>query len=164
MRRLSACLFVLLALGSISGRALAEELDIRPDEAGDLCDENARQLRVTVAGIQHSEGILTVELYRNEQRGFLRKKGRLRRVREAASEGEHTVCMNLASADLVAVAVYHDEDGDRDLDQKWNKMPKEPFGLSNNPKLRLGFPPIEPSLIAIEPGGADIVIDLREAE
>jgi uncharacterized protein (DUF2141 family) len=164
MSRLIFIGFILAALIHPAGAENAPALDIRLGEAGDLCDPNTRQIRVTVTGIEHSEGILTVELYRDDQRGFLNKKGRLRRVREAASEGEQRVCMTLPAAQPVAVAVYHDEDGDRDLDQKWNKMPKEPFGLSNNPKLRFGFPSIEPSIVELVPGGADITIDLREAE
>ncbi|MEM9837629.1 MAG: DUF2141 domain-containing protein [Pseudomonadota bacterium] len=137
------------------------ELDIRAYEAGDVCDPSVRQLRVTVDDIRTTEGILSVELYRNQQRGFLTKKGRLRRIREAAHEGSQTVCFNVDSEGPFAVATYHDQDGDRDLDQKWNRMPKEPFGLSNDPKLKFGFPPIEPSLVTVPPEGLDVVITLR---
>jgi uncharacterized protein (DUF2141 family) len=142
---------------------------IRDHEHPDACDPNARQLRVTVEGLDGSGGMVVAEVYRNDPKTFLNKKGRLRRVRMPAEvyeqgTGGQTFCLNWPGPGTYAMASYHDQDGDRDLDKKWNLMPKEPFALSNDPELKLGFPPIEPSLFEVGERGADVVLKLRTGE
>lgn len=120
----------------------AAELDIRDYEADEVCELGTGQIQVTVQGVT-AEGILAVELYRPSKRDFLKKASRIHRIRVAAQDGDQTVCFKPQGTGTYAVATYHDIDGDRDLDQKWNGMPKEPFGLSTNPTLKWGFPKFE---------------------
>ena len=141
------------------GVGFVEVLDLRPKDAPDACDPAATQVRLTVHGMAEGRGLLAAEVYRNDQRGFLNKKGRVRRVRVPAQRGAVTVCMDVAPG-TYAVAAYHDEDGDRDLGQKWNKMPKEPFALSGDRELKFGWPDIEPSLFDVPRGGADVDVTL----
>ncbi len=42
-----------------------------------------------------------------------------------------------------AVVVYQDLNGNRDLDTNWMKIPKEPYGFSNNPSTTFGPPSFE---------------------
>jgi len=135
-------------------------LDLREGDAADVCDAAVPQIRVTVNGVE-AYGILTVEVYGDDTRNFLSKEGRLRRVRVAAEDGPQTVCLGVPGAGTYAVASYHDQDGDRKLDRKWNFLPKEPFALSNDPKLRMRKP--RHSEAAFEAGalGADIPLRLR---
>jgi uncharacterized protein (DUF2141 family) len=138
----------------------SEQLDIRADEAADQCDADIAQIRVTVNNVG-SGGILSVELY-HDPKNFLSSKGRTRRIRIPATEEMHIVCFNVEKHGTYAVAAYHDIDGDRKLKRRWNKMPKEPFGLSNNPKLVFGFPKFSKSAFTTEDLGADITINLQE--
>ncbi|MBB4659290.1 DUF2141 domain-containing protein [Parvularcula dongshanensis] len=163
-RRKGAAVAALSAACLASAGLAAQELDIRPYEAPDSCDPYAVQLKITVTGIEAAVGILTVDVYENDPDRFLNKKGRVRRIRVPAEKGSQTVCMTAPPPGLYAAATYHDEDGDRDLDKKWNLMPKEPFALSNDPKLKLGFPPIEPSLFEVTDRGAAITLSLRTAD
>ncbi|SER76360.1 Uncharacterized conserved protein, DUF2141 family [Nitrosomonas sp. Nm51] len=137
-----------------------EKLDIRPYEAPDSCNPDIAQVRVTVNGVG-AGGILSVELYHDPD-NFLYKKGRTKRIRIPATEGQHKVCFNLEKQGTYAVASYHDIDGNRKLDKKWNMMPKEPFGLSNNPEPRFGFPEFSESAFTTDESGADITIELRQ--
>ena len=139
---------------------VAEALDIRDYEAADECEEDVGQLRVTVTNVGEG-GILTVELY-NDPDNFLNKKGRERRIRVPAMPGEQKVCFDIENQGSYAVAAYHDIDGNRKLNKKWNMMPKEPFGLSNNPRLKLGFPKFKNSAFEIEQLGADITVNLQK--
>ena len=141
------------------GTGFVEVLDLRPKDAPDACDEAATQVRLTVHGMKAGQGLLTAEVYRDDQRGFLNKRGRERRVRVPAQRTPVTVCMDVAPG-TYAVAAYHDVDGDRDLDQKWNKMPAEPFALSGERELKFGWPDIGPSLFAVPEGGADVDVTL----
>lgn len=143
-----------------AGSAQAETpLDIRPHESAAVCKSAPGQIEVTVNGVT-AEGILTVELYEPSKRDFLKKASRVHRIRVPAENGPQTVCFAPQPAGKYAIAVYQDEDADRDLDQQWNGMPKEPFGLSTNPKLKLGFPKFESADFELPDVGTNITIDL----
>ena len=143
-----------------NGLLATEALDIRDYEAADVCEEAAKQVRVTVTNVGEG-GILTVELY-NDPDNFLNKKGRERRIRIPAQPGVQKVCFNIQDPGSYAVAAYHDIDGNRKLKKKWNMMPKEPFGLSNNPVLKMGFPKFKKSEFETGQLGADIVVNLKK--
>ena len=151
------CIFGLLASSSILA---SEKLDIRPYEAADECSADIPQIRVTVNNVG-SGGILSVGLYNNPNH-FLKKKGRKRRIRVPATEGQHTICFNHDEPGIYAVAAYHDKDGNRKINRQWNLMPAEPFGLSNNPEQHFGFPEFRDSAFLADERGADIVINLQE--
>ena len=42
-----------------------------------------------------------------------------------------------------AVVIYQDLNGNRDLDTNWMRIPKEPYGFSNNPSTSFGPPSFE---------------------
>ena len=128
-------------------------------ELSETCLPDSDQIRVTVEGVS-KEGLLTVELYEPSKRAFLKSASRLQRIRIPAQNGQQTVCFHEQPAGRYAVATYHDVDADHDLDQKWNGMPKEPFGLSTNPKLRFGFPKFENAAFDVSEGGTAITITL----
>ena len=152
-------LFSLAAL-ALAPAALAEsELDIRDYEAASICEPGTGQVQVTVEGVT-ARGILAVELYHPSKRDFLRKKSRIHRIRVAAEEGPQTVCFEPQAPGRYAVATYHDENANRDLDQKINLMPKEPFGLSTNPKLRWGIPKFDEADFEMPEEGIAITIRL----
>jgi len=151
-------LFILSATFSTSAVGI-EKLDIRPYEATDLCNPDIPQVRVTVSGVGDG-GILSVELY-HDPNNFLNKKGRTKRIRIPASEGQHRVCFNLEKQGIYAVAAYHDINGNRKLNKKWNMMPEEPFGLSNNPESKFEFPKFSDAAFTTGELGADITIQLK---
>jgi len=149
-----------LALVALLPTAFADsELDIRDYEAAAVCSPGTGQVQVTVQGVT-AGGILAVELYRPSKRHFLKKKSRIHRIRVAAENGPQTVCFDAQPPGRYAVATYHDKNGNRDLDQKINFMPKEPFGLSTNPKLRWGMPKFDEADFEVPEEGAEITIQL----
>lgn len=155
----SALIFTLSLLISAPSQA-SEALRIKPHEAPDVCDADNAQVRVTVNGVG-SGGVLNVELY-DDPEHFLFKKGRKRKVRIPATEERHTVCIDLEQPGTYAVAVYHDRDANRKLKKRWNMMPNEPFGLSNNPENLNGFPEFSDAAFTTGSLGADIFIDLKQ--
>ncbi|HHL42719.1 MAG TPA: DUF2141 domain-containing protein [Hellea balneolensis] len=148
------------ASGETDGQArIHPTLEIYANEAADPCDPTKTQVRMTVVGIKKG-GILTLELY-NDPKHFLSKKGRVRRVRVPAEDGPQTVCMTENNTGSYAVAGYHDIDGNRKLKKKWNGTPREPFALSNNPKIKeLRFPKFSESAFDLVPGGTNITLEL----
>jgi uncharacterized protein (DUF2141 family) len=150
----------LIVLITSAFQAHAENaVEVYPDEMNDECRMDLAQVRVTIDDVNDG-GLLTVELY-NDPKNFLSSKGRVKRIRVPATAGSHEVCFDLATQGTYAVAAYHDVDGNRKLNRKWNKMPKEPFGLSLNPKLKFGFPKFSKSAFETDDKGADINITLH---
>lgn len=147
---------------ALAAPAGAQSLDIRDYEAAAACGARSPQVEVTVTGVR-GEGILTVELYEPSERHFLKSESRIHRIRIPAETGEQTVCFDLEAPGTYAVAAYEDLDADRDLDQKWNRMPAEPFALSSNEPLRLGFPRFEESAFDVGEDGRAIRLELQEA-
>lgn len=156
-----------LALGVFSlvcGTALAhhaEELELYPDDAGATCDNNALQIRVTVQNVSH-QGIMKLELY-NSEKGFLMKKGRLRSYRVPAEDAPQKICINVAEPGTYAVTGYHDKDGNRKLKQKWNFTPKEPYGVSNNPRKKKR-PKFDEAAFEVGMSGQDIELILVDLQ
>jgi uncharacterized protein (DUF2141 family) len=152
--------FFLIGIIVSAFASASEQLDIRPYEAADPCDADSAQIKVTVNGVGSAGGILSVELYHDPD-NFLNKKGRTRRIRIPATEEQHTVCFNLPQPGIYAIAAYHDEDGNRKLNKRWNMIPKEPFGLSNNPEQHFGFPEFSDAAFAVDRSDVDIIINLQ---
>ncbi|MBS0298461.1 MAG: DUF2141 domain-containing protein [Proteobacteria bacterium] len=153
---------LIIALGLLSSipAHATETLNIRPEETPDACSARSAQVRVTVNNMK-AGGVLNVELY-DDPDNFLFKKGRKRKIRIPAADGQQKVCMNLEQPGTYAVAVYHDIDADRKLKKRWNLLPEEPFGLSNNPKQQTGFPKFSDSAFTTGKLGADIIINLQQ--
>ena len=150
-----------LAMAQLGGNGTASQtLDIRPYESAADCGASPMQVEVAVNGVEPG-GILTVELYTPSKRKFLKKDSRLHRIRVPAEQGQQTVCFDIPEPGRYALAAYLDEDADRDLDQKWNRMPDEPFALSSNRKLGFGYPKFEDSAFDVGPDGRRMVLDLR---
>lgn len=171
--------FVMLAVMSAPAFATAQDADDESDETpekvlsdigvatgltlydkdkDDTCVPGALQIRVTVHNVSEG-GILKLELF--GENDFLKKEGKLRRIRVPAANGPQKVCINLPTPGEYAVVGYHDKNGDRRLKKAWNFKPKEPYGLSNNPKIKsLRLPKFSETGFSVPMEGADIDIHL----
>ena len=152
-------LIIIMSLLLSTQTSASQPFNIKPHEAPDACNASIAQVRITVNNVG-AGGVLNVELY-DDPEHFLFKEGRKRKVRIPAAAGQQIVCMNLEQPGTYAVAVYHDIDGNRKLKKQWNMLPREPFGLSNNPGQQFGFPKFSDAAFTTGRLGADIVIDLK---
>jgi len=137
----------------------ASILDIRPDEAAAVCGAQPLQVEVTVTNTT-AQGILAVELYEENEPDFLTSRARLHRIRVPAEADQQTVCFDIPSPGVYAVATYQDVDADRRFDRRLF-LPAEPFGLSNNPRLRLRKPRFREAAFTVGEEGASVSIALR---
>ncbi len=127
-------------------------------DKSDYCVPGALQIRVTVHNV-HKKGIVKLELFGEHK--FLKKEGKLRRIRVPAEDGKQLICINLPAPGEYAVVGYHDVDGDRRLKKAWNFKPKEPYGLSNNPEIKtMRLPKFSETAIDVPMEGVDIDIQL----
>ncbi len=157
------CALGVLGAFAVSGAAQAASantFDIRPYEAAAPCGAHALQVKVIIENVT-AQGILTVELYRPSKRSFLKKASRVHRIRVPAQNGEQTVCFNIPTPGAYAVAAYQDLNADRHLDKKWNRMPAEPFALSNKKKLAFAMPKFDDAAFQVPDTGTVIRIELQ---
>src|SRR3546814_11344781 len=80
----------------------------------------------------------------------LKKGARLDRIRVDAREGETTLCLQAPAAGRYSVALYHDENGNKEFDKDFLGIPSEGYGFSKNPGLRFGVPKKEDTIFAAE--------------
>ena len=60
-----------------------------------------------------------------------------------------------------AISLYHDVNDNGKLDTGFMRIPKEPYGFSNNPGFRMGPPKYEPSVLVRDEIEGEILIRLK---
>lgn len=105
-------------------------------------------LSVRVEGIASSEGTLEVALY-DQKKFFLKMQGIYQAKRVPAREGATEFKLQDLPSGEYALAIYHDENGNGELDTNWIGIPKEPLGFSNARLKTFGPPRFEECLIRL---------------
>lgn len=144
-------------MAGAAGGAAAQD----PAHSHASCKGEPREIAVRVVNVKESVGLMTVELYRNDQDGFLNKRGRELRMRFAAKAPATDFCIHAPVSGLWSMVAYHDENANQKFDKGALGLPVEPFGVSQNPKIRLAPPPIEKTLFEVAESGASVEIMLR---
>lgn len=144
--------------GEISQLGLERGLELYDFDKADNCVPGALQIRLTVTNVS-KKGLVKVELF--GEQNFMKKAGKLRRIRVPADEGSIKICINIPTPGEYAVVGYHDKDGNRKLKKAWNFKPKEPYGVSNNPKIEsLRLPKWSEAGFQVPMNGVDITLEL----
>lgn len=126
------------------------------------CTGGPNEIRLVIDGLRDSVGLVTVDLYVNDNEGFLKRAGRVRQRRAAAKAPLTSLCLAAPEPGEYAIAVYHDENANKTFDKNAFGLPAEPWGISNNPKVRFAPPHVEEALFPVDPeAGAAVVIKLN---
>ncbi len=142
----------------ISQLGLERGLELYDRDVADNCILGALQIRIDINGAD-DYGIVKVELFGEQD--FMKKSGKLRIIRVPASKAPVKVCINVDAPGDYAISSYHDKDGDRKFDKRWDFKPKEPYGLSRNPVIKqLRLPKWEETNFNVPMNGANITINL----
>jgi uncharacterized protein (DUF2141 family) len=111
---------------------------------------NAGKISVVVSGVRSSQGEVALTLYPDDKRRFLAKGGKFSRVRTRA-QATVRACFWVPAGGY-ALAIYHDNNGDRDFNRTLVGLPAEGFGFSNNPETKVGLPPLSAVRFAVAAG------------
>jgi len=142
----------------LSQLGIERGLELYDRDVADACIPGSLQIRTTITGATR-KGLIKVELF--AEKDFMKKSGKLRRIRVPAEDEPVMVCVNVPLPGQYAISSYHDKDGDRKFDKRWDFKPKEPFGLSNNPVIKkVRLPKWSETNFEVPMGGADITINL----
>jgi len=133
----------------------------RADMHEATCDPAApATIQVTVEKVRSSEGLITAVLYNDNPETFLKAGARLDRIRVDAREGETTLCLTAPAAGRYSVALYHDENGNKEFDRDFLGIPSEGYGFSQNPGFRFGKPDVEETLFTFEGAPVNLKIGM----
>ena len=128
--------FALLACSDVSAEVPAA-LDERAPAAAATAPGT---LSIRMSGFRSAAGQVMITVFRGED-GFPREPTKAWKSVVAKISG------NTASVDLrdvppgeYAFSIFHDENGNNQLDTSWIGIPKEGLGTSNNAKGRMGPP------------------------
>ena len=144
MALLSGLLVVPLASGqdavAVGQSVSAASAELSPVAEKPCEGEGTREIDVQVRDLRSSDGLVTVELFNNDPDGFIKKSGRLERIRTVAAGNKAFVCFKAPGPGVYAIALYHDENGNKKFDKNFLGIPTEGFGFSNNPSFFFGPP------------------------
>ena len=122
----------------------------------------AGELTVTVTNIKSSEGKIRVAVTTEEN--FLQNTNLTAATEKQASEsegGKLSVTFDEIANGEYAVQVLHDENENGKMDRNMMRMPKEPFGFSNDAPIRMGPPKWDDAKIEVTDKPLAIDITLR---
>lgn len=152
-------LFAALAVVSIA--LLAGLPSPRAETPVQLCAAaSPTAIEVTVENVRSSKGLITAVLYNDNPETFLKRGARLDRIRVDAHEGETVLCLNAPASGRYTVALYHDENGNKEFDRNFLGIPTEGYGFSQNPGFRFGKPDIEETLFTVNGEKTDLRISI----
>lgn len=97
-------------------------------------------LIILVDSVSNTNGVVGVLVF-NSSRGWPNDNTRaFRAVAVPARRGSITIRIHDLPAGVYAVVVLHDENENRRLDRTWVGLPKEQWGMSNNPPVHFSAP------------------------
>lgn len=95
---------------------------------------NAQDVLVTeVTGIKALQGDLYLSIYDSDS-SWMKTDSAFRKVKVSVKEKKERIILRHLPEGDYAIAIYQDLNENNILDETEIKIPKEPFGFSNNPK------------------------------
>jgi uncharacterized protein (DUF2141 family) len=157
---------IALALPWLYGTGWAQPAPNR-DASLESCRQGGVIINLTVDNVGSDNGFITVDVHAGtppwgNPADFLKKGKKLSRIRVPAQKTKTAVCIAVEAPGLYALAVYHDEDGNRKFNKNFLGIPNEPFGVSNNPTIGLGPPSFEEAAFNVPAEGTSLNIDLGD--
>ena len=106
-------------------------------------------LEVEAHGVETSEGFIQVALY---QKGddFLKFEQVFRNTGPPATSGISKVLLEDLPPGEYAIAIFHDENGNEELDTNWLGIPREPLGFSRARMKTFGPPGFQECAIMLQ--------------
>jgi len=97
------------------------------------------KLSITVEGVKTSSGMISVAVY-NKSEGFLKFDEVYKSNSTRALKGTTQIDIDGLPEGEYALAIFHDENGNNELDTNWLGIPKESIGFSRGRMKTFGPP------------------------
>lgn len=99
-------------------------------------------LVINLENIKKPKGMIWLALYDSEETLFVKKKSILKGV-EVNEKGDITVVMDEVQFGTYALAIFHDENSNGELDKNFFGIPTEPYAFARPPKSKWRAPYFE---------------------
>lgn len=96
-------------------------------------------LTIMVQGVASSEGYIAVGVY-TDAKNFLHQGKEFTGVFANAEQGTTQIVLSDLPNNIYAISIFHDENGNKEMDTNFFGIPKEPIGFSIG-KLKTFGPP-----------------------
>jgi uncharacterized protein (DUF2141 family) len=116
-------------------------------------------LSVEVLGVKNSEGKISVAVYDSSD-AFLKFEKVYKTDSTKAQSGSTKILIDDLPSGNYALAIFHDENDNNELDTNWLGIPKEAVGFSNSKMKTFGPPSFKECLIEHQ-GNEEITVLLQ---
>ena len=127
----------------------------------EVCHAASHTILVRVEHVRSDQGLVTAVLYGDKPDDFLAKGKKLAKIRVPAKQGAVHICLIAPKPGTYALAVYHDENGNKKFDKNVVGLPIEGFGISNNPEFFLVPPNHNEAAFAVSNNQTPLAIALK---
>ena len=103
-------------------------------------------IQINISNIKSAEGTIIIGLYNNEK-DFYGTTYRSAKIK--SKKGALKVTLKDIPSGTYAISLFHDENDNAKLDTYFFKIPKEPYGTSNNAKGNFGPPSWEDAKFSV---------------
>lgn len=117
-------------------------------------------IEVQIGNVRSSNGNVGVALF-NSKQGFPDKNTQALTGKSIPAESRCVVVFDNIPYGTYAVSIMHDENGNGKMDKGFFGIPKEGFGSSNNPKVRMGPPSFSDSKFELNDSKIALTIDMK---
>lgn len=117
-------------------------------------------LTIVVEGMDSAEGNLGVLIFNGPNGWAEDRQAAFRDIAVPAQQGTQKLDVKLP-AGKYAIALIHDLNKNHKLDKNWIGMPKEQWGMSNNPHATIKAPPIDKAMFTLD-GDKEVKIVLQK--
>lgn len=117
-------------------------------------------LYIMVENVKKNQGMIMLAVYAEED-NFLSEVIYRGVHQEVNQSGEIMVEIADLPYGTYAISLYHDENSNEQLDTNFMKMPKEPYGFSNNARGIFGPPKYKDAQFNFSKTGQEIKIEIK---
>lgn len=125
------------------------------------CSTNGVAVNIEVQDLRNTKGELAVTIYGDRAEDFLAPGRKLVRKRLPVTGLTTRACLNVPGPGVYAIAVYHDENGDRRFGRTMLGLPAEGYGFSNDAPTLIGLPSFSDARFPVPAGGVHQTIHMR---
>lgn len=119
------------------------------------------RVSLTIQNVRSGAGQVAAVVFGDDPKRYLKPHGELETIHDPANPGATTVCFWLPKAGDYALFVYHDANGNNDIDTGLLGIPKEGYAFSNNVRPKLSAPSFKSTHFTAGPGETDLTVKLH---
>ena len=117
-------------------------------------------LHLQVSNIQKPEGIIWIGVYDSKENFLIKEKAIVKGVEIGETGTIEMTVENVKFGDC-AVAIFHDINGNGEMDRSWLGVPIEPYAFSRKPRSKWRLPRFNEVVIDFAPRSTKLSVELK---